>query len=215
VTRVVGVFDFVRRFKPLLAASTGVRPSAFNTGFVLGQGSNAGMRRPYAHPLMNSHKPADPDQGRIVAVCALVVVAVAQRGGGVYSFVRATTVGVAAGGWVAVWALLSRFFIPSGGFCTTPSRNPPWVHFKPVRRHQQTAPLELKHGDHDREPVNAQKLRTGASRCGTPFGYSVAGLRSGWSETARSARSTRCHRGPGSVLAGSKLGGSSLAHGFN
>ncbi len=36
----------------------------------------------------------------------------------------------------------------------------------------------------DREPVNAQKLRTGASRMWHAFGYSVAGLRSGWGETA-------------------------------
>ena len=36
----------------------------------------------------------------------------------------------------------------------------------------------------EREPVNAQKLRTGASRIWHAFGYSVAGLRSGWSETA-------------------------------
>lgn len=38
--------------------------------------------------------------------------------------------------------------------------------------------------DQDREPVNAQKLRTGASRMWHAFGYSVAGLRSGWGETA-------------------------------
>jgi diacylglycerol kinase (ATP) len=38
--------------------------------------------------------------------------------------------------------------------------------------------------DHDREPVNAQKLRTGTSRMWHAFGYSVAGLRSGWGETA-------------------------------
>jgi diacylglycerol kinase (ATP) len=38
--------------------------------------------------------------------------------------------------------------------------------------------------DHDREPVNAQKLRTGASRMWHAFGYSLAGLRSGWGETA-------------------------------
>jgi diacylglycerol kinase (ATP) len=36
----------------------------------------------------------------------------------------------------------------------------------------------------EREPVNAQKLRTGASRMWHAFGYSVAGLRSGWGETA-------------------------------
>lgn len=36
----------------------------------------------------------------------------------------------------------------------------------------------------DREAVNAQKLRTGASRMWHAFGYSLAGLRSGWSETA-------------------------------
>ncbi|WP_302172245.1 diacylglycerol kinase [uncultured Hydrogenophaga sp.] len=36
----------------------------------------------------------------------------------------------------------------------------------------------------DREPVNAQKLRTGASRMWHAFGYSWAGLRSGWGETA-------------------------------
>ncbi len=36
----------------------------------------------------------------------------------------------------------------------------------------------------DREPVNAQKSRTGASRMWHAFGYSVAGLRSGWGETA-------------------------------
>lgn len=36
----------------------------------------------------------------------------------------------------------------------------------------------------DREPVNAQKLRTGASRMWHAFGYSCAGLRSGWGETA-------------------------------
>jgi diacylglycerol kinase (ATP) len=38
--------------------------------------------------------------------------------------------------------------------------------------------------DQDREAVNAQKLRTGASRMWHAFGYSVAGLRSGWGETA-------------------------------
>jgi diacylglycerol kinase (ATP) len=38
--------------------------------------------------------------------------------------------------------------------------------------------------DQDREPVNAQKLRTGASRMWHALGYSVAGLRSGWGETA-------------------------------
>ncbi|MDP2015106.1 diacylglycerol kinase [Hydrogenophaga sp.] len=36
----------------------------------------------------------------------------------------------------------------------------------------------------DREPVNAQKRRTGASRMWHAFGYSVAGLRAGWGETA-------------------------------
>lgn len=36
----------------------------------------------------------------------------------------------------------------------------------------------------EREPVNAQKLRTGASRMWHAFGYSMAGLRSGWGETA-------------------------------
>ncbi len=38
--------------------------------------------------------------------------------------------------------------------------------------------------DQDREPVNAQKLRSGVSRMWHAFGYSVAGLRSGWGETA-------------------------------
>ena len=38
--------------------------------------------------------------------------------------------------------------------------------------------------DQDREPVNAQKLRTGTSRMWHALGYSVAGLRSGWGETA-------------------------------
>lgn len=38
--------------------------------------------------------------------------------------------------------------------------------------------------NHDREPVNAQKLRSGVSRMWHAFGYSVAGLRSGWGETA-------------------------------
>ena len=38
--------------------------------------------------------------------------------------------------------------------------------------------------DHDCEPVNAQKLRSGVSRMWHAFGYSVAGLRSGWGETA-------------------------------
>ncbi len=38
--------------------------------------------------------------------------------------------------------------------------------------------------DHDREPVNAQKLRSGVSRMWHAFGYSLAGLRSGWGETA-------------------------------
>jgi len=36
----------------------------------------------------------------------------------------------------------------------------------------------------DREAVNAQKLRTGASRLWHALGYSWAGLRSGWGETA-------------------------------
>ncbi len=36
----------------------------------------------------------------------------------------------------------------------------------------------------DREPVNAQKLRSGASRMWHAFGYSLAGLRAGWGETA-------------------------------
>ena len=36
----------------------------------------------------------------------------------------------------------------------------------------------------DREPVNAQKLRSGVSRMWHAFGYSLAGLRSGWGETA-------------------------------
>ncbi|MGC4365504.1 diacylglycerol kinase [Hydrogenophaga sp. R2] len=36
----------------------------------------------------------------------------------------------------------------------------------------------------DREAVNAQKLRTGLSRMQHAFGYSLAGLRSGWGETA-------------------------------
>lgn len=38
--------------------------------------------------------------------------------------------------------------------------------------------------EHDREPVNAQKLRSGVSRMWHAFGYSMAGLRSGWGETA-------------------------------
>lgn len=38
--------------------------------------------------------------------------------------------------------------------------------------------------DHDREPVNAQKLRSGVSRMWHAFGYSLAGLRAGWGETA-------------------------------
>jgi diacylglycerol kinase (ATP) len=35
-----------------------------------------------------------------------------------------------------------------------------------------------------REPVNAQKQRTGLSRMAHAFGYSLAGLRAGWGETA-------------------------------
>lgn len=35
-----------------------------------------------------------------------------------------------------------------------------------------------------REPVNAQKLRTGLTRMRHAFGYSLAGLRAGWGETA-------------------------------
>ncbi len=34
------------------------------------------------------------------------------------------------------------------------------------------------------EPVDAQKRRTGLSRMAHAFGYSVAGLRAGWGETA-------------------------------
>jgi len=34
------------------------------------------------------------------------------------------------------------------------------------------------------EPVNAQKLRSGLSRIWHAFGYSLAGLRAGWGETA-------------------------------
>jgi len=34
------------------------------------------------------------------------------------------------------------------------------------------------------EPVNAQKGRTGLSRLTHAFGYSLAGLRAGWAETA-------------------------------
>ncbi|QHE86335.1 diacylglycerol kinase [Hydrogenophaga sp. BPS33] len=36
----------------------------------------------------------------------------------------------------------------------------------------------------DQEPVDAQKRRTGLSRIAHAFGYSVAGLRAGWGETA-------------------------------
>lgn len=35
-----------------------------------------------------------------------------------------------------------------------------------------------------REPVNAQKQRTGLHRILHAFGYSIAGLRAGWGETA-------------------------------
>ena len=35
-----------------------------------------------------------------------------------------------------------------------------------------------------REPVNAQKQRAGLSRMAHAFGYSLAGLRAGWGETA-------------------------------
>lgn len=35
-----------------------------------------------------------------------------------------------------------------------------------------------------REPVNAQKQRTGLNRMQHAFGYSIAGLRAGWGETA-------------------------------
>jgi diacylglycerol kinase (ATP) len=35
-----------------------------------------------------------------------------------------------------------------------------------------------------REAVNAQKLRTGLARMRHAFGYSLAGLRAGWAETA-------------------------------
>jgi len=35
-----------------------------------------------------------------------------------------------------------------------------------------------------REPANAQKQRTGLSRMVHAFGYSMAGLRAGWAETA-------------------------------
>lgn len=38
--------------------------------------------------------------------------------------------------------------------------------------------------EQDREPVNAQKLRSGVSHMWHAFGYSMAGLRSGWGETA-------------------------------
>lgn len=38
--------------------------------------------------------------------------------------------------------------------------------------------------DQDREPANAQKLRSGLSRMWHAFGYSLAGLRAGWGETA-------------------------------
>jgi diacylglycerol kinase (ATP) len=36
----------------------------------------------------------------------------------------------------------------------------------------------------DREPTNAQKQRSGLSRIWHAFGYSMAGLRAGWGETA-------------------------------
>ena len=36
----------------------------------------------------------------------------------------------------------------------------------------------------DREPTNAQKQRSGLSRVWHAFGYSMAGLRAGWGETA-------------------------------
>lgn len=36
----------------------------------------------------------------------------------------------------------------------------------------------------EREAVNAQKLRSGFSRMRHAFGYSLAGLRAGWGETA-------------------------------
>lgn len=36
----------------------------------------------------------------------------------------------------------------------------------------------------DREAVNAQKMRTGLVRMRHAFGYSVAGFRAGWNETA-------------------------------
>jgi diacylglycerol kinase (ATP) len=36
----------------------------------------------------------------------------------------------------------------------------------------------------DRESVNAQKLRTGLTRMRHALGYSLAGLRAGWNETA-------------------------------
>jgi len=35
-----------------------------------------------------------------------------------------------------------------------------------------------------REPTNAQKQRTGLARMSHAFGYSMAGLRAGWNETA-------------------------------
>lgn len=38
--------------------------------------------------------------------------------------------------------------------------------------------------DCDREAVNAQKRRTGFTRMRHAFGYSLAGLRAGWGETA-------------------------------
>ena len=38
--------------------------------------------------------------------------------------------------------------------------------------------------DSDREAVNAQKLRTGLIRMRHAFGYSLAGFRAGWGETA-------------------------------
>ncbi len=36
----------------------------------------------------------------------------------------------------------------------------------------------------EREPVNAQKQRSGLNRMLHAFGYSIAGLRAGWAETA-------------------------------
>jgi diacylglycerol kinase (ATP) len=84
-------------------------------------------------------------------------------------------------GWVVIWAILSRFH-PQGQFWHDAIAGTRLITF--TTRAPLKAICPVQPTEPNETPVNPQKGRKGLSRVWHATGYSLAGLRAGWGETA-------------------------------